>query len=150
YAAFGNNPIWFIDPNGADTSFSNDKTRKEFVGTYNLVNNRINALSSKIDRKMDKWKKKGYEGNWYSWQIKRLNEQRADLYEIKNSFDEVIQSSVMHYYIGRSNVNNSRSGGGTSFNFSENRLEHDYFLGNDHSLIHETRHGAGYVRGEWS
>ncbi|GEM_PF-5017651 len=150
YAAFGNNPIWFIDPNGADTSFSNDKTRKEFVGTYNLVNNRINALSSRIDRKMDKWKEKGYEGNRYSRQIKRLNNQRADLYEIKNSFDQVIQSPVMHYYIGKSNTNNNSSGGGTSFNFSANRLEHDYFLGNDQSLIHETRHGAGYDRGEWS
>ena len=35
YAILGNNPIWFIDLNGADTSFSNNETRKLVLDLVN-------------------------------------------------------------------------------------------------------------------
>ena len=41
YSTFANNPIWFNDPNGADTSFKNNASRTDF-------NNMLNNLDSEI------------------------------------------------------------------------------------------------------
>lgn len=155
YVVLGNNPIWFVDPTGADTSFSNNTAREQFKETYNFINNAIAGYDKRIDRKLDKWKEKGYENERinkkFSKQIGRLNEARSELTQIKNSFDEVIKSDIMYFYNAKDNPNGQYvSGGGTSFNPSQNRVEIWFYSGLNNTIVHETRHGAGYSWNEWA
>lgn len=151
YACLGNSPIWMIDINGADTSFFDNKTRKQFVKVYNQVNSKISKLDNKIEKKIDKWKAKNYSDNKLAEKIGRLNEKRSKLISIKNSFDAVITSSVMYHYTARpKNGTDYLSGGGTSVNIPNNRVDVWFYSGNLSTIVHETRHAAGYAWKEWA
>ncbi|MEA3495523.1 MAG: RHS repeat-associated core domain-containing protein, partial [Bacteroidota bacterium] len=154
YACFANNPIWFVDPNGADTSFSDNNTRQQFIDTYNEVNNEIKNLDNKINKKLDKWYEKGYDNERVnkrmSRRIEKLNKKRTQLNEIKSSFDEVISSDVMYFYTAKPNPNGQYiSGGGTGYNTNEKRVDIWFYSGNTGTIVHETRHGSGYSWKEW-
>ena len=49
YACFANNPLWLIDPNGADTSFSSTQAANDFNTIYNNLSNRINDISNELE-----------------------------------------------------------------------------------------------------
>ncbi len=159
YAAFANNPVWFIDPSGRDTSFADNKTKDQFNSTMNEVNNMMKVLGKKIDRKMDKWEAKGYDNDKLnarmSKQIGRLNADRASLGEISDAFNEVIASKDMFHYTALPNGDGyvggdkNLAGGGTSFNSSLNRWETTFFSGNTGTIVHETRHNQGASIGEF-
>ena len=154
YAAFANNPIWLVDPNGRDTSFADNNARQQFKSTYKSVDNAIKGLDSKIENKLAKWQEKGYDNERLNKrmtrQIGRLNEKRSQLTEIKNSFDEVINSDVMYFYTAKPNPDGKYlSGGGTSYNTDKDRVDIWFYSGNKGTIVHETRHGAGYSWGEW-
>lgn len=154
YAAFANNPIWLVDPSGRDTSFSDKDTREQFKSTYKEVDDAIKNLDRKIENKLAKWQEKGYDNEKLNKrmtrQIGRLNERRSQLTEIKNSFDEVINSDVMYFYTAKPNPNGQYlSGGGTNYNTDKNRVDIWFYSGNTGTIVHETRHGAGYSWGEW-
>lgn len=154
YAVFANNPIWFVDPNGADTSFADNAARTQFNETYKGVDNAIKGFDKKIDNKLAKWQEKGYDNERVNKrmtrQIGKLNSQRSQLLEIKSSFDEVINSETMFHYGTRPNPDGKYlSGGGTFYNKDENRVDIWFYSGLKGTLVHETRHGAGYSWGEW-
>ncbi len=44
YAVFANNPIWFVDPNGADTSFADNAVQTQFNEAYKGVDNVIKGF----------------------------------------------------------------------------------------------------------
>jgi len=56
YATFANNPIWFVDPNGADTSFADNKVRKDFMEAYNTVRKNVSGLQKDLDNKLTEMK----------------------------------------------------------------------------------------------
>jgi|AVFP01.1.fsa_nt_gi hypothetical protein len=154
YSALANNPIWFVDPNGADTSFADNAARTQFNETYKGVDNAIKGFDKKIDNKLAKWQEKGYDNERVNKrmtrQIGKLNSQRSQLHEIKSSFDEVINSETMFHYGTRPNPDGKYlSGGGTLYNKDEDRVDIWFYSGLEGTLVHETRHGAGYSWGEW-
>ena len=154
YACFAGNPVWFVDNMGLDTSFANNSARVLFNDIYKKVCNKINKLRDNIERQSDKWSKKGYDNERINNRmiriIKDLNIKRSKLNEIKISFDEVINSTFMFHYIARPNPEGKyRSGGGASYDKENNRIVIWYYSGLPKSLVHETRHGAGFSWGEW-
>ena len=154
YACFAGNPIWFADDRGLDTSFANNSARILFNDIYKRVCDKINKLNVKMERQSDRWLEKGYDNERINKKmvrkIKELNLKRSKLNEIKISFDEVINSTVKFYYIARSNPNGKYlSGGGTSYDKENNRIVIWFYSGLSKSLIHETRHGAGFSWREW-
>ena len=48
YACFAGNPIRYNDLLGADTAFSDNQARMDFLMAYNTVNNKVKDLESKI------------------------------------------------------------------------------------------------------
>ena len=154
YACFAGNPVWFADDRGLDTSFANNSARVLFNDTYKRVCDKINILCDKIELQLDKWSAKGYNNeqinNRMARKIKALNLKRSKLYKIKDSFDEVINSTVMFHYIARPNPDGKYlSGGGTSYDIKNNRIVIWLYSGLPKTLVHETRHGAGFSWREW-
>ncbi len=154
YTCFSGNPVWFVDPNGADTSFAENETRAQFIETYENVTKEIEKFDTKIDYKLTKWHDKGYTresiNKRMSRQIERLNNQRSQLLELKASFDEVINSETLFYYEAKPNPDGIYlSGGGTKYNIDEKRVDIWFYSGNAGTIVHETRHGAGYAWYEW-
>ena len=49
YATFSNNPVWFRDIAGLDTSFTDNQARQDFMTAYNKVNNTISELESQLN-----------------------------------------------------------------------------------------------------
>jgi len=153
YACFAGNPVRYADDRGLDTSFANNSARVLFNDIYKRVSNKINTLRNKIERRLDKWSTKGYDNerinNRMVRKITELNLKRSKLNKIKNSFDEVINSTVMFHYIARPNPDGKYlSGGGTSYDKNNNRIVIWYYSGLAKTLVHETRHGAGFSWGE--
>ncbi|MEW6772989.1 MAG: hypothetical protein AB1304_03215 [Bacteroidota bacterium] len=154
YAILGNNPIWFVDADGRDTSFADNNARQQFKSTYKSVDNAIKSIDSKIENKLAKWQEKGYDNEKINKrmtrQIERLNEKRFQLIEIKNSFDEVINSDIMYFYTAKPNPDGKYlSGGWTIYNTDKDRVDIWFYSGNIGTIVHETRHGAGYSWREW-
>ena len=154
YQFTGNNPLMYFDPDGRDTSFADNNTREEFNSTYQNVEDGIEVLDEKIETKLAKWKEKGYENERLNKRmtrkIGRLNSRRAKLLDIKASFDDVINSETMFHYTARPNPGMKYlAGGGTGYNIEKDRVDIWFYSGLGETIVHETRHGAGFVRGEW-
>ena len=50
YATFANNPITFIDLDGADTSFANNDMRQMFNNTREKVTKKLESLNKKLEK----------------------------------------------------------------------------------------------------
>jgi len=153
YAAFASNPIWFIDPNGADTSFADKQAKIDFENAYSNVNNRISGLESTISgydeqlangslskgeqRKMEKGRKTA------QYELEKWNKLKAD-------FDNIISNpDVMFRYSSNTNeLKNDENG------ITEGQINRDQYgrivggivnivirPGHDEAVIHENRHG---------
>lgn len=142
------NPVRLIDPNGMDTSFANKRSSMEFRSTYKNVTNKIDYYNSQINTELNNWKNSGYNDDNIKDKITKLNKSRSKFIDIKNSFDDVINSPEMYYYESRKNPDGFPTGGGTVWNEKNNRYESWFYEGMDGSVVHEVRHGAGYFRGE--
>jgi RHS repeat-associated protein len=154
YSCFSNNPICLVDSKGLDTSFANNKTGEQFNETYKKIENELNKLTEKIEKNLESWNKQGYDNtkvnNKMIKQLTFLNEKRSKLVELKSSFDAVINSPITFHFSALPNPNNvHKNGGGTIYDIKNNRVNIEFFSNNSWSLVHETRHGAGYVWFEW-
>lgn len=70
--------------------------------------------------------------------------------DLKNSFDEVVNSDVSFYLTTKENPDGKFSAGGsTIFNTEKNRVDISFVSGALGSIVHETRHGYGFLLGEW-
>jgi len=154
YMVFGDNPIWFVDPNGSDTSFASNHTKDIFNEAYNDVHSKINEQTSKINDQLQKWKEKGYSNaktnRLYSKRIEKLNEKRSELFSIKNGLDDLINSDMVFRYNEQKISDKFMIGGGTIYDDIDNVVYITFNYGNKDDLIHESRHGWGFLQGEWS
>jgi RHS repeat-associated protein len=150
-----NNPLIYIDPYGTDTTFANNNSKKEFNETKELVDKTIEGLDMRINKKMKKWKKKGYNNERrnkrMSRKIGKLNSQKSKMLEVQDSFNEVISSDILFRIEAKPNPNGKYlSGGQTSVSVTDDNVVDIWFYsGNSGTLVHEARHGAGYSWGEW-
>ena len=155
YACFAGNPVWFADYRGVDTSFENNEARVQFNDTYKKVCDEINTISNTIEQLSNEWSTMGYDNKKINKRmardIKELNSRRSKLIDIKDAFEEVINSKIMFYYNARPNPGGKYlSGGGTSYNKDKNRVVIWFYSGLPKTVVHETRHAAGFSWGEWS
>jgi RHS repeat-associated protein len=143
-----NSPLLFIDPFGLDTSFADVKTKDLFNSIYANITSNIETLSKKIGELEVKGKADS----------RRANKRRArkeGLEEVKLSFDEVIASeTTFRYELLDSRGYNIFQGGGTTLsedgtvNITIKESVENWR--NERTLVHETRHGYGYLLREWS
>ena len=155
YACFAGNPVWFADYRGVDTSFENNEARVQFNDTYKKVCDEITTISNTIEQLSNEWSTMGYDNKKINKRmardIKELNSRRSKLIDIKDAFEEVINSKIMFYYNARPNPGGKYlSGGGTSYNKDKNRVVIWFYSGLPKTVVHETRHAAGFSWGEWS
>jgi len=156
YAAFANNPIWFVDPNGADTSFAQSKeglsVQKEFNDAIDELDRAIKAVEGEIKKLEEKAEKKNWSPEKYKKELyKKGYEYRLnDLKEVRAVFDEIICSPVIFEY-SFSNFDKAKkpqNGSMDASYYSGQKVEIAFRKGYKDALVHENRHGVGVLRGE--
>lgn len=147
------NPVKLIDPFGMDTAngFRDNSSRKTFNETYSVVNSRVKYYDTKINDKLNRWKAKGYgdekTNRRYSRSIGRLNESRSEITEVKNAFDEIINSETKFEYVNN-DEELGRDKNGETEKLENGNVLINFRTGLNASLIHENRHGYGILIGE--
>lgn len=151
YATFANNPIWFTDIVGKDTSFGNDnQARQDFLKAYNTVNTTISDLESEIQ---------GYQNQLSSGTLNKHEtratknakaEAEANLTEwnkLKSDFTYILTSKVVfHYNSDTKELKKNENGKITSGHItgSGTEMTGDVYIsirpGYDDYVIHEGRH----------
>jgi hypothetical protein len=148
YAAFANNPIWLVDKNGADTSFKSEEAKAEFNGAYANINNRIKSLEDKIKSLEQKGKDKGWSQEKLNKKINPLNSSLSGLKEVKSALDDMIKSPIKYIYKINNNIDANR--GGETGQVDDNTILIQFRSGNRAAMIHESRHGLGFIKKEWN
>jgi RHS repeat-associated protein len=148
YACFANNPLYLIDPSGADTAFADNNTKNQFNMVYNQVNSQINTASEEINELIKQWSDSDYKDDKIKDRITAINQERSELLEIKAVFDAVIQSEEKFYYRAKDNPDGHTAGGGIHWSNNENRFNISFYTGNLHTIVHETTHGEQYTSGK--
>jgi hypothetical protein len=159
YSTFAGNPVLFKDVLGADTSFTDNAARKDFMTAYNTVNNKINALESQI---------KAYKENLAETDLKqgtiRRTERKlkntendlADWNKLKTDFDNIISSKVMFRYTSDTRGLDDGVKGLTTNTetYSNNKgqvvsglITIQIVPGFDDYVVHENRHGNQFLEG---
>lgn len=149
YACFSNNPICFIDRNGKDTTggFINPRAREDFNRTYNELNDRISG----VNKGLEKLKSKSDKKELSKREVKNKNSLENALkgyLAIKETFDEAINNKLVKYKFH--STNNLGFEDGQTTNPEKNVVLIRFSKGNSTALVHEMRHGFGYVNQEWN
>ena len=147
YAAFGNNPIWFVDPNGADTSFADNQARTDFNATYSGVSNAMKNVQGQIDALKQKAQNKGWSDKKLARKTESLTNRLNDLNKVKTAFDEIIKSSTMFIY--STDVSKLKDADGHTTQTGENEVSIVFKPGMQGVIVHESRHGYGFILKEW-
>ncbi|MBW7869184.1 MAG: hypothetical protein H3C31_12780, partial [Brumimicrobium sp.] len=160
YAAFANNPIWFVDPNGADTSFFDDKgnydqqAKNDFTTAYNRVKTTIESIKSDISTNQtklnkDKWFFPKLRNKNLSKKISGLESNLNDWQKLETNFDDIISSPTLFIYSSHRGEIDAKLSGLTGsdkdvWNSKEGRWDVVHIFvegGKDEIVIHESRHG---------
>ncbi|OYU94736.1 MAG: hypothetical protein CFE21_13675 [Bacteroidetes bacterium B1(2017)] len=145
YSCFSNNPIWNVDKLGNDTTngFVNSQSRDEFNQIYNELNNRIDKVAKDIYNLEDKEKLSNKDVR----NLNTLKNQLEGYLKIKKAFDEVISNKDIKYWFHSSKNIGQFEDGKTG---EQNGLVYIIWeTGNSTALVHEIRHGYGYIKKEW-
>src|SRR5690554_5822353 len=103
YATFANNPIWFIDPSGADTSFFDDdgnydqQAKDDFMTAYNTVKSKIKYIENEISTIQNDIKERQEAGKRTRKQNKRLSKMQGlleDWQKLEKDFDDIISDET--------------------------------------------------------
>ena len=138
YAVNKLNPIWFSDPLGNVAKGST----KEFYAAKRKIDDKVSKYDQKISNAVEKGNNKRAE---------RLKEDATPWKEMQSDFNSIIESKTEFYYTALPNEDKSRqSGGGSSYNFDKDRVDINFYEGNVHTVVHESVHGAGFLKGEWT
>jgi hypothetical protein len=155
YATFANNPIWFVDPSGADTAFTRDEyglqAQKEFDETINELDGKIQSVKNSIIEN----EKRIANKKWYNSEKKllqkksNLNTRLSDLKEVRGVFDEILTSKVtFRYSVSTIGFKKDQVGATKPHDPNGKIVDIRFVSGNKGALVHENRHGVGVLRGE--
>jgi len=147
YSYVFNNPVKSVDVLGLDTIFGDANARGDFNAVYNIVSNELEARKKVLDDLMEEWRKKHHkwgEKRLERWKRKvaKANQAYSDILQFKQVLDDIINSSVKFYIFS-----DTTRGGGTRI-VSNDSVVIRYGQGWYTSLMHELRHGVGYLWGE--
>jgi hypothetical protein len=155
YATFANNPIWFVDLNGADTTFADNKARKDFNVAYGKVKNTISSNESNIagykndlkqsDLKKRQIKKLNINISKAEYKLANWNKLLSDFTTIINSpVDFIYSSDISHLpegFDGETGSPNDKLWEDSDRNITGGRIYIYIKGGRDNLYAHENRHG---------
>ena len=151
YACFAGNPIWYNDKFGADTAFKDNFARQNFQDAYQQISQKIATVENHIS----KIREKGLQRNWKTSKIENKIKKDKDKYQydmlkdMKQGLEDIITSSIMFTFSTEESKIKSGTGGHTTMSDDNSVLI--YFRKNSlGNFIHESRHGWGVTRKEWS
>ena len=134
-----NNPMIIIDPDGKDTSFVNNISREQFIQAWDDIKRKKEMIKRNLEKAKNKKKENKKE---------RLTKKLARWNEMDASFEEIVQSKVM-FVLEATGDGSGITGGSTSIDFDKENTINIKFCKNCYpTIVHEVRHGAGYLRGE--
>ncbi len=157
YAAFANNPIWFIDPSGADTTFFqkdgsyDSQAKKDFDDTYSTIKNKINEFELAINeakevliQKLEGLKNARREMREYT----QLTIAQNNWKRLERDFDLIIASDVCVVYSSlRGNIEKRYDGltyvPSDGFNTETGKIVKIHVFvaaGRKDIVVHENRH----------
>jgi uncharacterized protein RhaS with RHS repeats len=150
YSSFSNNPIILVDIDRRDTSFVSPAMKAEFDQTYKSIESAHEQKQKELSEAESNLKNsRNRIGKWFKQQkVNRLNREYNAIGALKQSFDDIINSEQKYLINALPNAENKRSGGKTTYR-CDGVIEIKYYSGNTHSLVHEVRHGQGYLLKEW-
>ncbi|NPA34380.1 MAG: hypothetical protein GXO48_05565, partial [Chlorobi bacterium] len=158
-----------VDVRGDDTLFIDENAKKDFEKTYEAISQEVKRLQTEIDKLLDEWRINN--GRWtaeeiqqWSLRVKGVNERLSKVLEMKNVLDEIIKNpnivfayASIPYKLVKDNkgkpVSLAFPGGDTKVLYRSKDITVvliSYTRGILPSLMHESRHGAGLIWGEWS
>jgi hypothetical protein len=151
YATFANNPVWFVDPNGADTSFTGDEyglqAQKDFDETFSEVKNRIVSVSKDLESKKMLAEKEKWSEKKINKEITPLEEELIGLKKIETSFEKVIsKTGTIFLYTAQP----LKGAPGETKQVTENMVLVRTTPGRSDVIVHETRHAFGFLLKEWN
>ncbi|MBO4655386.1 MAG: hypothetical protein J5644_07555 [Bacteroidales bacterium] len=151
YACFAGNPIWYNDKLGLDTVFADNFARQNFQEVYQQISQRI----ATIENHLSKIRETGQQRNWKDSKLERKMNKYKDkqqydiLKDIKHGLDDIIADPIKFTYSTDASKIKDGTGGHTSHQDDNNVLI--YFRKNSlGNFVHESRHGWGVIRKEWS
>ena len=152
-----NNPILLIDPDGCDTSFSNNASRQAFIDTKNNAAKAQSRLEKRFDKALDKWDK-NISSDRLERKAERLSNKLGEITAVNNVLNYVADPSTEMFHfegfqpVQKADGSIAESGGNSKWSSANNRYEIQFFLGSKdgQTIVHESRHGMGYLMGEFS
>ena len=152
YACFAGNPIIINDKFGADTSFSDNQARQDFMKAYNTVNETINEITASIT----KYENELSTGTLTKFQTKKISNAKtnaekdlAEWNKLKTDFENIFTSKVKFTYTSEINDlqenENGKVLGDKSKTYGEGKeMTGVVYIairpGFDAFIIHENRH----------
>jgi hypothetical protein len=127
YATFANNPVWFVDPNGSDTSFSDNETRQLVLSYVDKNHENYNENYAKKFQELVGDKNSVY----------KFNDSRIQYY---NTDENVVLGTTP--YLGQDEK--GRDIVGVNFTSKPNS-----FYSNESILFEETYHAWQFMKGDW-
>jgi hypothetical protein len=127
YATFANNPVWFVDPNGADTAFSDNETRQLVLSYVDKNHANYNENYAKKFQELVGDKNTVY----------KFNDSRIQYY---NTDENVVLGTTP--YLGQDDK--GRDIVGVNFTSKPSR-----FYSNESILFEETYHAWQFMKGDW-
>jgi hypothetical protein len=106
YASFANNPVWFIDPSGADTTFAvgdgtyDKQAEKDFLEALNIVRNKVKELEESLNE-LNKTDRNNLSKRDTKKLDSKINNTRNNLEnwkKLETDFDNIINSDVCFVY----------------------------------------------------
>ncbi len=127
YATFANNPIWFVDPSGADTAFSDNETRQLVLSYVDKNHKNYNENYAKKFQELVGDKNTVY----------KFNDSRIQYY---NTDENVVLGTTP--YLGQDDK--GRDIVGVNFTSKPSSL-----YSNESILFEETYHAWQFMKGDW-
>ncbi len=96
YAAFSNNPIMLIDPDGRDTSFADNQARQDFKAAQSTVNSRVSEYQNRVNENKALANEKGIGAAFKRFfRNEKADAQKlANWQKLKDDFDRIVDPNT--------------------------------------------------------
>ncbi len=142
YAAFSNNPIMLIDPDGRDTSFADNQARNDFESALNTVNSKVSHYQQRVNENKALANQKGFGAA-----VKRFfRNEKADAQNLANwqklesDFDNITDPNTAMVEYSSSTAPLGANENGLTQPQTNGDVKVNIRAGHISAYIHENRH----------
>jgi RHS repeat-associated protein len=148
YACFANNPIWFVDLNGADTSFNSNESRLQFNDmmeeTCTLIDQEVDALTNAQSQLANAKSKSDIRSAkkdvvLHTWRL-------ATLHDLNDGLTELINSPIVINFEGHPKEFFPPGIFGEFMFIKGQGITVQFTNGRNSTIAHEAYHGIQYLR----